>query len=183
MSKELTEQWRNGTLPKGWYYVEISSEEIKKLYCGDGETLELDDPETSAYYFYYKKHDESKIDILGVVPGYMDCKGLMYDSIALDKARKRIDELETKCNQLEKLQDFCELLLVGEKQEWEKIVKRGNRKEIAEWLNENKNKTIERLKKQLEMATTALKNAHEFPQTMSLKEYCEQALKDIEEVK
>lgn len=102
MSKELTEQWRNGTLPKGWYYVEISSEEIKKLYCGDGETLELDDPETSAYYYYYKKHDESKIDILGIVPGYMDCKGLIYDSIALDKARKRIDELETKCSQLEK---------------------------------------------------------------------------------
>lgn len=40
----------------------------------------------------------------------------------------------------------------------------------------------DKLEKQLEIATKALENAHKFPQTMSLKEYCEQALKEMEEV-
>ena len=70
MKKTLTEQWREGTLPKGWYYVKTHCEEIKKLYCEDGESLELDDPETSAYYFYHRKHDKGQVEVLAPVPDY-----------------------------------------------------------------------------------------------------------------
>ena len=88
MSKELTEQWYDGKLPQGWYYV---------MDCNGKE------------WFRYLSSVKPDIDllkcfkeVLGPVPGYMDCKGLIYDSIALDKKRKRIDELVSKIDKLEK---------------------------------------------------------------------------------
>lgn len=41
-------------------------------------------------------------------------------------------------------------------------------------------KTIERLQKRLKIAVKALKEAHKFPQTMSLKQWCEYRLKEID---
>ena len=64
----LTEKWKKGELPDGWYWCECYNEEIKKLYY-DGDCFELDDPETKNYYFFTKK-DGAEIAILEKVPSY-----------------------------------------------------------------------------------------------------------------
>ncbi len=69
MTNTLTEQWREGKLPEGWYYCQCYNE-VKKMYCGDGESLELDDPETAAYYFFHRKHDKGQVEVLAPVPSY-----------------------------------------------------------------------------------------------------------------
>ena len=92
MTKSLTEQWREGTLPKGWYYVKTHCEEIKKLYCGDGESLELDDPETSAYYFYHRKHDKGQVEVLAPVPSYDEDKKLQ------EQLKETKQELQIRIN-------------------------------------------------------------------------------------
>lgn len=91
MSKELTEQWHNHGLT-GWYYM---------LDCTGKEWFR---------YLSGTKPDTDLVkcfkEVLGPVPGYMDCKGLIYDSISLDKARTRIDELVAKTDTLEKKLDI-----------------------------------------------------------------------------
>lgn len=93
MTKTLTEQWRDGTLPEGWYYVVREwDDEIRMLYFEGDYFLDTDVP---------LDNDNIK-EVLGPVPDYMDCKGLIYDSINLADARKRIDELVSKTDKLEK---------------------------------------------------------------------------------
>lgn len=96
MTKTLTEQWREGTLPAGNYYC--------KLYY-NGFEPRIQECVKSAY------SPKSCIpmscgcegeEVLSPVPDYYDCKRLMYDSIELDKARKKIDELVQKMHILEK---------------------------------------------------------------------------------
>lgn len=84
MSKELTEQWREGTLPAGYYYV-VDVEGVKDLDDFNGENFSLLEVK----------------EVLGPVPDYMDCKGLMYDSIALDKVRKKVAELSSENGRLQ----------------------------------------------------------------------------------
>ena len=88
MTKSLTEQWREGTLPKGWYYM---------LDCDGKEWFR---------YLSGVKPDTDFVkcfkEVLGPVPDYMDCKGLIYDSIALNENRKRIDKLEKRLEVSEK---------------------------------------------------------------------------------
>ena len=87
MTKTLTEQWRDGTLPSGEYYIK------------------LDDGSFTTDKYFGKSGgfaEEIPVEVLGLVPDYMDCKGLIYDSINLADARKRIDELVSKTEQLEK---------------------------------------------------------------------------------
>lgn len=92
MSKELTEQWHKHGLT-GWYYM---------IDCNGKEWFR---------YLSGTKPDADFVkcfkEVLGPVPNYMDCKGLMYDSIALDKTRKRIDELVSKTDKLEKKLDIA----------------------------------------------------------------------------
>lgn len=130
MKKTLTKQWKNGKLPIGEYYIKT-----KRWGC-DGrwhynrkEDIDYFDGDWRFYQDYSVK------EVLAAVPS--------YDEYC---------ELVKKTHTLEKLQYFCEPLLFGEKQEWERIVKRGNRKEMEKWLNERKNKTIERLQEQLKEA-------------------------------
>lgn len=68
----ITEKWKKGELPDGWYWCECYNEEIKKLYY-DGDCFELDDPETKNYYFFTKK-DCAEIEILKEVPSYEECQ-------------------------------------------------------------------------------------------------------------
>ena len=68
VSKTLTEQWKKGELPSGWYWCKCYDEETKLLYY-DGDCFELDDPETKNYYFFLKK-DCEEIVILEEVPTF-----------------------------------------------------------------------------------------------------------------
>lgn len=161
MSKELTEQWLNGTLPAGCYYV-LSTEDDTPVAC-DIDTV----------------CDFMIRDIIAPVPDYEKVKEmsqrierLEFDNEVLEMAHnegKEINaELVSKNEQLEKQLDL-----------YKRAIERTDR--IEKCLNQEVQ--IKRLQEQLRIATKALKNAHKFPQTMSLKEYCEQALKDIKEVK
>ena len=65
---DLTDKWKKGELPDGWYWCECYNEEIKILYY-DGDSFELDDPETKNYYFFLPK-DIEEISILDEVPTF-----------------------------------------------------------------------------------------------------------------
>lgn len=69
---DLTEQWKKGELPSGWYWCKCYNEEIKKLYY-DGDCFELDDPETKNYYFFLPK-DIEEITILEQEPTFEEWK-------------------------------------------------------------------------------------------------------------
>ena len=70
----LTEQWKKGELPEGWYYCYVNNEEYKFLYF-DGDCFELDDPKTKSYYFFLLKDCEN-IKILAPVPTYEEWQEL-----------------------------------------------------------------------------------------------------------
>ena len=93
MTKTLTEQWREGKL-KGYYYVHIKLDE----HC-EYDDIDLIDELTGNFELHC---DDYIKEVLSPVPDYMDCKGLIYDSINLADARKRIDELVSKTEKLEK---------------------------------------------------------------------------------
>jgi len=90
MTKTLTEQWREGTLSMGYYYVSTPP-------SYGGEAIKYLDDDCS-----FGLGEDIIQEVLGPVPDYMDCKGLIYASIALDESRKRIDELVSKTEQLQK---------------------------------------------------------------------------------
>lgn len=99
MMKTYTEQWREGTLPQGLYYTRSSNgRKVFSIHTGSKSNM----------FSPYDKMAHQVEEVLGPVPDYMDCKGLIYDSIYMAEARKRIDELETKCTQLEKRLEVSE---------------------------------------------------------------------------
>ena len=103
MNKELTEQWREGTLPQGWYYVKTPCEEIKKLYCGDGESLELEDPETAGYYFFHRDLNKGQVEVLSPVPDYPELCELKQE---LEICKDEKADLYAKlCNALMQLEE------------------------------------------------------------------------------
>lgn len=61
---DLTDEWKKGELPNGWYWCKCYNKEIKPLYY-DGDSFELDDPETKSYYFFLPK-DTEKLTILAL---------------------------------------------------------------------------------------------------------------------
>ena len=78
MKKTLTEQWREGTLENGFYYVMSGwSTFIEIRYLGNG--------------FF-----EGNIKVLAPVPSYEQFIGLMDDSKELDKAYDKITLLKKK---------------------------------------------------------------------------------------
>lgn len=83
MTKSLTEQWRDGTLPDGHYYVQYDkcSPFIREAYG----MIELK-----------RCIDSEKIEVLSAVPTYEQFVGLMDDSKELDKAYDKINLLEKK---------------------------------------------------------------------------------------
>lgn len=86
MTKTLTEQWKNGELPSGFYYVSLrDSNDVYIRY--------LDQTKYSLYFECFK-------EALAPVPDYMDYKRLMYDSITLDNAKIKVYELVSKTEQL-----------------------------------------------------------------------------------
>ena len=76
MTKTLTEQWRNGTLPENWYYIHLESkwgniDYITINYCDEDGVFE-------------EYPDEDIKEVLAPVPSYDE-----------------YNELATKCSQLE----------------------------------------------------------------------------------
>lgn len=158
MTKSLTEQWKNGKLPVGEYYIKTKRWGCDgKWHYNRKEDVDYFDGDWRFYQDYSVK------EVLAPVPSYDEHCGFVQ-----------------KMQILGKLQDFCELLLVGEKQEWEKIIKRGNRKEMAKWLNERKNKTVGSLEKKIDIATKALK---EYAELESIRQEAQKAVKEMECVK
>lgn len=90
---DLTEQWKKGELPCGWYWCECYNEEIKILYY-DGDSFELNDPETKNYYFFLQK-DIEEITILAPVPSYEEWQ-------ASEKYNKHLEEVIKIYEQKEK---------------------------------------------------------------------------------
>lgn len=101
MTKTLTEQWREGTLPAGYYYIIANTKARNKIIFYLPENTNTDGAVIKGEVVN-GEDGGWVLEVLGSVPDYMDCKGLIYDSIALDEARKRIDELVSKTEQLEK---------------------------------------------------------------------------------
>lgn len=96
MTKTLTEQWREGTLPQGWYYVKTPCEEIKKLYCGNGESLELDDSETSGYYFFHRNLNKEQVEVLAPVPDYKMFQFLIGEQKFTEEMLENIINIRTE---------------------------------------------------------------------------------------
>ena len=76
MSKELTEQYRYGTLPENWYYVHLKSEWggidcITINYCDEDGVFE-------------EYPDEDIKEVLAPVPTYAEFKNLKYNLQFLD---------------------------------------------------------------------------------------------------
>ena len=87
MSKELTEQWRNGTLERGYYYY-LTKVGVKVIGY---QCFGLKFP-----YDYYHNTIDSVEEVLADVPSYEQYIGLMDDSKELDKAYDKINLLEKK---------------------------------------------------------------------------------------
>jgi len=112
MTKTLTEQWREGTLPDGYYYIDYDTQQ-KIFEIEDGCATYQGLPAET-----YFLNDVCLIKVLGPVPDYMDCKGLIYDSINLSDSRKRIDELVSKTDKLEKKLEIATKALNGIRDVW-----------------------------------------------------------------
>lgn len=83
MSKTLTEQWREGTLENGFYYVMSGwSTSIEIRYLGEG--------------FF-----EGNIEVLAPVPTYDEYRELL-DLNVYEKDRKKVMRLEDKVKRLQK---------------------------------------------------------------------------------
>lgn len=90
MNKELTEQWKNGTLEEGWYYLSI----VPSKKCID--------------YYYgkdFERYNEWAITkVLAPVPTYDEWvkEGIWYTEKSHNELKKENSELVTKCHRLEK---------------------------------------------------------------------------------
>lgn len=98
MNKELTEQWRNGTLERGYYYylTKVGAKVIGYQCFG------LKFP-----YDYYHNTIDSVEEVLASVPSYGQYIGLMDDSKELDKAYDKINLLEKKLELAKKALKDC----------------------------------------------------------------------------
>lgn len=93
MTKTLTEQWREGTLESGWYYVVIEwNDEIRMLYFEGDYFLDTDVP---------LDNDNIK-EVLDAVPSYEEymelvskCRQLEKRLAIATKALKEYAEIET----------------------------------------------------------------------------------------
>ena len=73
MSKKLTEQWREGKLPEGWYYLKLNSELAN--YPVIAECV-INHSSLKPYSDFYE-YDDSHIEkVLAPVPDYNKCKKL-----------------------------------------------------------------------------------------------------------
>lgn len=89
MTKKLTEQWREGTLPQGNYYIVIRG--IEK------EQMMIDYYIPELHHFEIKPSECIK-EVLAPVPSYDEIKRLQE---RLEIATKALEELETKSDKFD----------------------------------------------------------------------------------
>lgn len=87
MSKELTEQWRNGTLPEGWYYIK-EDEDIRISPC-------------SRHYLLGVLKD---CEVLGPVPSYKEWQALKGTHQKITQSEKKLDITMTALKEIEDIQ-------------------------------------------------------------------------------
>ena len=122
MTKTLTEQWREGTLPEGWYYLKVKSELAN--YPVIAECV-INHSSLKPYSDFYEYDDSHVEEVLAPVPSFDEYKELVRKSDKLDKIMS-----DTVTNQ-------------------------GDCRQIVE---DNLNRQIEHIQKQLSIAKKALED-------------------------
>lgn len=84
MTKTLNEQWREGTLREGWYYLKVKSELAN--YPVIAECV-IDYSSLKPYSYFYEYDDSHVEEVLAPVPSY--------------KEYNKLKKLPLKCFQLE----------------------------------------------------------------------------------
>lgn len=86
---DLTEQWKKGELPEGWYYIE--GNRVEGIYAYTAEYLNN---------MYRPRNGER---IIAKVPTYSEYLALQSDSLAKNEATEIIAELEEDNKKLKEL--------------------------------------------------------------------------------
>lgn len=107
MSKELTEKWRNGTLPENWYYIHLKSDWggidcITINYCDEDGVFE-------------EYPDEDIKEVVAPVPSYDEYNEFMQKIHILEKQLSSISEQLKEANDVIKKYRRFEVALKVEK--------------------------------------------------------------------
>lgn len=124
MSKELTEQWRNGKLEQKYYYVKYFWNGKKPFVEIELKNFLLD---------LVKVKDSDKIEVLASVPSYDEYNKLVQKMHILEKqleiATKALEALETKSDNFddrrgiqEQLDFLKDSVLIAEYPTWQEAV-------------------------------------------------------------
>lgn len=97
MSKELTEQWRKGTLPRGGYYIKLRDGSIKQT---DYENI------SKTFDTTYFRYNVSVKEVLAPVPSFADLCELKQE---LEICKEEKADLYAKlCNALKQLEEYVQ---------------------------------------------------------------------------
>ena len=155
MTKTLTEQWREGTLPAGYYYIIANTKARNQVIFYLPENTNTDGAVIKGEVVN-GEDGGWVVEVLGPVPSYQTWKEFQQyfvDSLELEvKLKKAYEELEKQS-----------IEIVGLKTEKEQLVSK-----------------TEQLEKQLSIATKALK---EYAELNIVGEEAREALKEMEGVK
>ena len=93
MTKTLTEQWREGTLPRGGYYIKLLDGSTKQTnYDNISKTIDTE----------YFRYNVSVKEVLAPVPGYDEYKRLVSNS---DESSRKALQLEIATKALSDIED------------------------------------------------------------------------------
>jgi hypothetical protein len=96
---DLTEQWKKGELPEGWYYIK---DENGVIYAAEN-CLNYDSLSDKGYTaFYYAETEIS--EILAPVPTYSKYLALQSDSLAKNEGAEIVAELEKRLKKTQGLE-------------------------------------------------------------------------------
>jgi len=108
MKKTLTEQWKNGKLNDGWYYLKVKSELGNCPVISECVTNYSHLEPYSDFYEYDDSHVE---EVLAPVPSYEEYRELL-DLNVYEKDRKKVMGLEDKVKRLqEQLKEANEAIM------------------------------------------------------------------------
>lgn len=102
-SEQLTEQWKKGELPKGWYYTKKHNDIIEPAYCG--EWICRSGNKRMGFDF-----DEDIVEVLAPVPSYDEWKA-SYNCMAENEKLKKMatytpEEWNAMLRQIDRLKEL-----------------------------------------------------------------------------